>query len=113
MCDQWSFISGEDLGIKEDCYWYYEDQDMNARIPCCKIIDHWPKAWGIGPGDCKECKHYHSKFKRTFGDWFRSMNDYELAHQFYLFSKNYYIDPPKTLDDWVKYLQIEDVKKEE
>ena len=62
---------------KEDCYWYAEEQDMNARIPYCKCKSKFP----IGPEDCKHCELYHSKNKKTNADRIRSMTDEELANK--------------------------------
>lgn len=39
-----------------DCYFYHEDQDMGATIPCC--------TWNKGPGygmAARECKRYRYK----------------------------------------------------
>lgn len=60
----------------EDCYWYYEEKDMGARIPFCKLrkgIDP------IGLADCENCENYHSKYKPTNADKIRAMSDFELA----------------------------------
>jgi hypothetical protein len=61
---------------KEDCYWYEEEHDMGATIPFCKLRK------GLDPieyEDCAKCKEYHSKYKRTNADCFRSMTDEELS----------------------------------
>lgn len=62
---------------KEDCYWYREWQDMNARIPYCKYRKF--PADTIGPNDCESCKQYHSKYKPSNADRIRAMTDEELA----------------------------------
>lgn len=62
---------------KEDCYWYGEWQDMNARIPYCKCKKY--PADTIGPNDCESCKQYHSKYKPSKADSVRAMTDEELA----------------------------------
>ena len=61
----------------EDCYWYYEEKDMGARIPFCKLrkgIDP------IGLADCENCENYHSKYKPTNADKIRAMSDEKLAN---------------------------------
>lgn len=58
---------------KEDCYWYREEQDMNARIPHCLCTNQFPL------NSCENCEDYHSRSKRTQGDRIRSMTDEELA----------------------------------
>jgi hypothetical protein len=63
---------------KEDCYWYGEWQDMNARIPYCKCKKY--PADTIGPNDCESCKQYHSKYKPSKADRIRAMSDEELAY---------------------------------
>lgn len=63
---------------KEDCYWYGEELDMGAHIPYCQS-----KGGNyIEPKDCENCKHYHSKYKKTNADRIRSMTDEELAEWF-------------------------------
>lgn len=60
---------------KEDCYWYKEEPNMGAHIPCCQS-----KGGNyIEPKDCENCEHYHSKYKKTNADRFRSMTDEELS----------------------------------
>ena len=59
---------------KEDCYWYREEQDMNARIPYCLCTNQFPL------DSCEQnCEDYHSRFKTTQGDKIRSMNDRKIA----------------------------------
>ena len=58
---------------KEDCYWYREEQDMNAHIPYCPCKNEFPL------NSCENCEDYHSRSKRTQGDRIRSMNDRQLA----------------------------------
>lgn len=58
---------------KEDCYWYREEQDMNAHIPYCTCKNQFPL------NTCENCEDYHSRSKRTQGDRIRSMTDEELA----------------------------------
>lgn len=58
---------------KEDCYWYREEQDMNAHIPYCTCKNQFPL------NTCENCDDYHSRSKRTQGDRIRSMTDEELA----------------------------------
>ena len=41
---------------KTDCYFYHEEPDMGAHIPCCNY-----KNFGYGICPCKECEHYLSK----------------------------------------------------
>lgn len=63
---------------KEDCYWYEEEPNMGAHIPCCQS-----KGGNyIEPKDCENCEHYHSKYKKTNADRIRSMTDEELAEFF-------------------------------
>lgn len=40
---------------KTECYYYYEEQDMGAHIPCCR----YHKKYGYCP--CDNCEHYISK----------------------------------------------------
>jgi len=35
-----------------DCYYYYDDHDMGATIPCCRLIDEYVAL------SCKDCPHY-------------------------------------------------------
>ena len=60
--------------MKEDCYWYDYWQDMNARIPFCKLqkADKFLET-------CDGCEKYHSKYKKTNADRIRSMSDEKLA----------------------------------
>lgn len=58
---------------KEDCYWYREEQDMNAHIPYCTCKNQFPL------NTCENCEDYHSRSKRTQGDRIRAMTDEELA----------------------------------
>ena len=58
---------------KEDCYWYREEQDMNAHIPYCTCKNEFPL------NSCENCEDYHSRSKRTQGDRIRGMNDRHLA----------------------------------
>lgn len=58
---------------KEDCYWYREEQDMNAHIPYCTCKNQFPL------NSCENCGDYHSRSKRTQGDAIRDMTDEELA----------------------------------
>ena len=58
---------------KEDCYWYREEQDMNAHIPYCPCKNEFPL------NSCESCEDYHSRSKRTQGDRIRGMNDRQLA----------------------------------
>lgn len=58
---------------KEDCYWYREEQDMNARIPYCPCTNQFPL------NSCENCEDYHNRSKRTQGDNIRAMSDEELA----------------------------------
>ena len=63
---------------KEDCYWYKEEPHMGAHIPYCQN-----KGGNyIEPKDCENCKHYHSKYKKTNADRIRTMMDEELAEKF-------------------------------
>lgn len=41
---------------KTDCYFYHEEQDMGASIPCCNYA-----LLGLGQCPCNGCKHYISK----------------------------------------------------
>ena len=44
--------SGNDT-FQTDCYYYYEDQDMNAHIPCCSVNGQYE------PNNCNEkCPNY-------------------------------------------------------
>lgn len=43
------------MKIKEDCYYYFDLQDMGAHTPCCS------KTGEITNCDCKECKDYIPK----------------------------------------------------
>lgn len=61
---------------KDDCYWYREEQDMNARIPHCPCTNQFPL------NSCENCEDYHSRSKRTRGDHIRAMTDEELADYF-------------------------------
>lgn len=65
---------------KEDCYWYYEWQDMNASIPACKIKKN---LFSLDPIDCEDCKDYHNRLVKTEGDSIREMSDYDLADLLY------------------------------
>lgn len=58
---------------KEDCYWYREEQDMNAHIPYCTCKNQFPL------NTCENCDDYHSRSKRTQADRIRAMTDEELA----------------------------------
>ena len=58
---------------KEDCYWYREEQDMNARIPYCLCTNQFPL------DSCENCEDYHSRSKRTQGDRIRQWSDEEIA----------------------------------
>jgi hypothetical protein len=58
---------------KEDCYWYREEQDMNAHIPYCLCNNKFPL------DSCENCENYHSRSKRTQGDRIRAMTDEQLA----------------------------------
>jgi hypothetical protein len=58
---------------KEDCYWYREEQDMNAHIPYCTCKNQFPL------NTCENCDDYHSRNRRTQGDRIRAMTDEELA----------------------------------
>ena len=58
---------------KEDCYWYREEQDMNAHIPYCLYNNKFPL------DSCDNCEDYHSRNKRTIGDKIRGMNDRQLT----------------------------------
>lgn len=41
---------------KTDCYYYYEEQDMHAHIPCCSVSGEFE------PKNCNEfCKNYITK----------------------------------------------------
>lgn len=60
---------------KEDCYWYEEEQDMAAHIPCCRCKG----GDFIKPQDCDNCEQYHSKYNPTNADKIRMMTDEELA----------------------------------
>lgn len=41
---------------KKDCYYYYEEQDMHAHIPCCSVSGEFE------PKNCDEfCRNYISK----------------------------------------------------
>ena len=62
--------------LKEDCYWYYEEQDMGARLPFCKLKKGFDP---IEPEECRACSEYHSKYKKTHADYVRSMSDQVLA----------------------------------
>lgn len=62
--------------VKDDCYWYQEEQDMNARLPFCKLKEGCQP---IEPEDCENCENYHSVYKRINADRVRAMSDEELA----------------------------------
>ena len=62
--------------LKEDCYWYYEERDMGARLPFCKLKKGCNP---IAPEDCANCEKYHSRYTRIKADSIRSMSDEELA----------------------------------
>lgn len=78
---------------KEDCYWYREEQDMNARIPHCPCTNQFPL------NSCENCKDYHSRSKRTQGDRIRAMTDEELA--FYIVNHPMWTDEQACVD-WLK-----------
>jgi len=63
---------------QEDCYWYEEWKDMNARIPFCKAGKNLDSS-GLVLETCEGCEEYHSRSKRTNADKIRSMNDETLA----------------------------------
>ena len=66
-------LAEDDKRVKEDCYWYDEEQDMGAHIPYCKCKGTFPLE------TCGECEQYHSRYKRTNADRIRSMTDEELT----------------------------------
>lgn len=88
--------------VKEDCYWYDEEQDMGARLPWCKLkpYSHGP----IEPSDCKDCLHYHSKYKKTNADGVRAMNDEQLSEWFWkmLDYTRGFTDSRIALREWLK-----------
>ena len=63
------------MSYATDCYWYAEEQDMNAYIPYCKCKDIYP----LDDCDCDCCNEYHSKYLRTNANRIRQMTDEELA----------------------------------
>lgn len=90
------------MRLKEDCYWYWEDHDMGARIPFCTARK------GSDPLEtCDGCGEYHSKHRRTQGDRIRSMSDRELA--FYLHAVQTG-GGPATEGTWLRMLQSEVVE---
>ena len=40
---------------KENCFYYFEEQDMGAHIPCCRLTT------GVGDCPCDHCGDYISK----------------------------------------------------
>lgn len=42
---------------KTDCYFYHEEKDMGATIPCCTYFG------GFGNCPCENCKKYFEKRK--------------------------------------------------
>lgn len=88
--------------IKEDCYWYEEEQDMGARLPWCKLK---PLSYGpITPSDCKDCKDYHCKHKPTNADRVRAMSDEQLNEWFWnqLRYTQGFTDSRIALREWLK-----------
>lgn len=92
----------DDKRVKEDCYWYDEEQDMGAHIPFCKCKGTFPLE------NCGGCEHYHSRYKRTNADRIRAMTDEELAkkisgiEQFALT-----VDGAWSSKQWLKWLKQE------
>ena len=72
---------------KEDCFWYYEWQDMNAYIPACKKKK---EELSIGPEDCENCQFYRNKnevtnaevFEDVFGINLKEMSLEEIYNRF-------------------------------
>lgn len=96
---------------------------MSARIPNCKLHDHWPDDWGISSEDCNNCSDYHSKSRPTYGDLLRQMADNDLAEVMYKTeNKSGFIFNfedgttehfcPITKEEWLKFLKTE-IKKED
>lgn len=51
----------ETPSYQEDCYYFSEEQDMSAHIPCC---DRIPGIEGYEPKNCnKDCRYYISRSK--------------------------------------------------
>ena len=47
---------GDDSNMKkENCFYYFEEHDMGAHIPCCKINQ------GLGNCPCENCDSYLSR----------------------------------------------------
>ena len=90
--------------MKEDCYWYDEWQDMNARIPFCKLDKP-----DVYRESCEGCTEYHSKYKRTNADKLRSMSDKELAKWLsrHLAVMTRYSEHPKRTVLWLDWLKQE------
>lgn len=73
-CEDYNPRNSNPTPCKKDCYWYREEEDMNARIPYCLCTNQFPLE------RCeKNCEDYHSRSKRTQGDKIRSMNDRQIA----------------------------------
>ena len=65
-----SKINPDLISYKEDCFWYFEWQDMNARIPACK------KKKGellFAPSDCMGCQFYKKRDLATNADMFEQI----------------------------------------
>lgn len=87
--------------VKDDCYWYEEEQDMNARLPFCKLKKGCQP---IEPEDCENCENYHSVYKRINADRVRAMSDKELEEWYWWMHKEMmnYTDSHIFLHDWLK-----------
>ena len=85
--------------IKEDCYWYDYWQDMNARIPFCKLqkVTEFLET-------CVDCERYHSKYKKINADRVRAMSDEEIESWYWWMHKEMmnYTDSHVFVHEWLK-----------
>jgi len=96
MCMAWTKRTSPNT----DCYWYDEEQDMNAHIPFCKLKKGFTP---ISYEDCSDCENYHSKYKKTNADRIRAMSDEELANWFAIISSS----KPQSSPEWLEWLRRE------
>lgn len=87
---------------KEDCYWYREEQDMNAHISYCLCNNKFPL------DSCENCENYHSRSKRTQGDRIRSMSDEQLADFIWGVETEGRAYGPRGRKAWIDWLKQEE-----